>query len=65
MFSPDGAQLQPWQEGRPWKTGVGKQTWVTALHGVQGKRWWEGGEEEQKTAESCHCLSKHTVSICE
>ena len=34
MFSPDGAQLQPWREGRPWKTGVGEQTWVTALHGV-------------------------------
>ena len=34
MFSPDGAQLQPLQEGWPWKTGVRKQTWVTALHGV-------------------------------
>ena len=34
MFSPDGAQLQSLQEGRPWKTGVGKQTWKTTLHGV-------------------------------
>ena len=34
MFSPDGAQLQPLLEGRLWKTGVDKQTWKTALHGV-------------------------------